>query len=404
MKIRISAISQVAILAGLITWDSARAQSSQTPTPTPPLPSWPGTSHPLAVNPNPASFDAGPLEKMYVTGAVSGLGQWQNNAFPGDRKWQSDLSNGQIFLNKIDGLVQYFVEVGAYSIPALGMPYIRTRNAINAFYGPFPQGFLKLAPTGKFSIVAGKLPTLIGAEYTFSFENMNIQRGLLWNQENAVNRGVQVNYTAGPVALAASWNDGFYSNQYSWAWLSATWTVNSANTLAFIGGGNTRHSTKATTATPLFQNNEQIYNLIYTHTSGAWTIQPYLQYTHVPRIPKIGALHDASTYGAAILANYTFAPTSNLGGLKLGGFSLPVRLEFIASTGNIAKGAPNLLYGPGSKAWSATVTPTYQRNIFFARTEFSFVGAAHSTPGMVFGPHGTNKTQARLLLETGVLF
>jgi hypothetical protein len=284
------------------------------------------------------------------------------------------------------------------------VPYIRTRNAINAFYGPFPQGFLKLAPTSNFSILAGKLPTLMGAEYTFSFENMNIQRGLLWNQENAVNRGVQVNYTAGPVALAASWNDGFYSNQYSWAWLSATWTVNSANSLAFVGGGNTRHSTKATPATPLFQNNEQIYNLIYTHTSGPWTIQPYLQYTHVPRIPKIGALHDASTYGAALLANYTFAPTSNLGGLKLGGFSIPVRLEFIASTGSLAKGAPNLLYGPGSKAWSTTVTPTYQRNIFFMRTEFSFVGAAHSTPGMVFGPRGTNKTQARLLLETGVLF
>jgi hypothetical protein len=277
MKQRTSAVSasQVAVLAAtLISWDIACAQSSQSASPTPPLPAWPGTARPLAVNPNPASFDAGPLGKMYVTGAVSGLGQWQNNAAPGDRRWQSDLSNGQIFLNKIDGLFQYFVQVGAYSIPALGVPYIRTRNAINAFYGPFPQGFLKFAPTSNFSIAAGKLPTLVGAEYTFSFENMNIQRGLLWNQENAVNRGVQVNYTAGPVALAASWNDGFYSNQYSWAWLSATWTVDKANTLAFIGGGNTRHSTKATTATPLFQNNEQIYDLIYTHTPGAWTIQP----------------------------------------------------------------------------------------------------------------------------------
>jgi len=31
--------------------------------------------------------------------------------------------------------------------------------------------------------MAAKLPTLIGAEYTFTFENMNIERGLLWNQE-----------------------------------------------------------------------------------------------------------------------------------------------------------------------------------------------------------------------------
>ncbi len=63
--------------------------------------------------------------------------------------------------------------------------------------------------------MAGKLPTLIGAEYTFTFENMNIERGLLWNQENAVNRGVQANFTSGPVAVSVSWNDGFYPNRYN---------------------------------------------------------------------------------------------------------------------------------------------------------------------------------------------
>src|SRR6266702_7850931 len=127
---------------------------------------------------------------------------------------------------------------------------------------------------------------------------MNVERGLLWNQENAVNRGVQVNYTAGPVALSASWNDGLYSDIYSWAWVSAAWTIDKANALSFIAGGNTKRTTVSTVATPLYQNNEQIYNVIYTHTAGPWTIQPYVQLTHVPRIPEIGALHDASTYGA----------------------------------------------------------------------------------------------------------
>src|SRR6185369_10664340 len=143
-------------------------------------------------------------------------------------------------------------------------------------------------------------------------------------------------------------------------------------------------------------NNEQIYNTIYTHSSGPWTIQPYFQYTHVPRIPKIGALDDASTYGVALLANYTFEPAAKLGGLKLAGFSLPARLEYIASTGNLEKGAPNLLYGPGSRAWSATVTPTYQRNIFFARGEFSFVGAMRTTAGMALGPTGADTSQVRV--------
>lgn len=361
-------------------------------------------SGPLAVNPNPIGYDAGLLGKLWITGAVTGLGQWQNNVFPGDRSEQVDLSSAQVFLNKTEGLVQFFVQVGGYSIPDLGLPYLRAVNATKDFYGLFPQGFLKVAPTRNFSIMAGKIPTLMGAEYTFAFENMNIERGLLWNQENAVNRGVLVNYTAGPVALGLSWNDGFYSNQYSWAWFSATWTADKANTLAFIGCGNTRHSTISTTATPLFQNNEQMYDLIYTLTSGPWTVQPYLQYTHVPRIPKIGALHEASTYGAALLAKYNFASGAKLGAVKLAGFSLPVRLEYIGSTGSLANGAPNLMYGPGSKAWSATVTPTYQRNIFFARSEFSFVRAMDATRGMAFGPNGTDPSQVRLLLEVGVLF
>jgi hypothetical protein len=367
-------------------------------------PTFPAISPPLTANQDPLKFTAAPLGAVFIGGVASGLAQWQTNTSPGDRNQQADVSNAQIFLNKTDGLVQFFAQVGAYSLPDIGVPYLQASKATNAFYGPFPQGFLKLAPTDNFSIMAGNLPTLIGAEYTFSFENMNIERGLLWNQENAVNRGVQVNYTIGPVALSASWNDGFYSNRYSWAWLSATWTIDKENTLAAIASGNTRHTNVSTTATPLFQNNEQLYNLIYTHTEGPWIFEPYLQYTHVPRIPAIGALTDASTYGAALLVNYTFDTVQPLGQESIGTISLPVRLEYIASTGSAADGAPNLLYGPGSKAWSITVTPTYQYKVFFARTEFSFVGAMHTTPGLVFGQSGNSKTQTRLLLETGVIF
>jgi len=300
--------------------------------------------------------------------------------------------------------VQFFVELGAYSLPDLGVPYLRSNTATSAFYGPFSQGYIKLAPNDSFSIEAGKLPTLIGAEYTFSFENLNIQRGLLWNQENAVNRGVQVNYTKGPLALSASWNDGLYSNHWSWAWLSATWTLDKANTLAVIGSGNTTRTNISTTATPLFLNNEQLYNVIYTHTAGQWTLQPYLQYTHVPQTPEIGAMHDASTYGAALLMNYAFPSDAHIGGWKMAGVSLPVRFEYIASTGNVANGAPNLMYGPGSKAWSITVTPTYQYNVFFARAELAYVGTSDTQPGLVFGPNGTDKSQARALLEFGLMF
>ncbi|HVP12806.1 MAG TPA: outer membrane beta-barrel protein [Phycisphaerae bacterium] len=74
------------------------------------------------------------------------------------------------------------------------------------------------------------------------------------------------------------------------------------------------------------------------------------------------------------------------------------------STGIANNGAPNVLYGPGNKAWSVTVTPTYQRNIFFTRGELSYVRALDTTPGAVFGKSGNDKSQARAVLEMGVLF
>ena len=389
-------------ISSVPTWAADNSQQEASPT-TPPL-LMPAMAGPLVANPKPTTFDLGPLGNWYITGVVSGLGLWQDNVAPGDSSTLADLDNAQVFIQKTEGLFQFYVQAGAYSLPDLGLPYIKTSKAIDAFYGPLPQAFVKLAPTDNFSISAGKLPTLIGAEYTFSFENMNVERGLLWNQENAVNNGVQLNYTTGPLALAFSWNDGFYSDRLSWVWGSATYTVDSANTISVVAGFNTTRTSISTTATPLFQNNEQIYNLIYTHTSGPWTLQPYFQYTFVPRIPDIGALHHAATYGGALLLKYTFDSDANVGGVSLAGFSLPLRLEYIASTGSVANGAPNLLYGPGSNAWSVTLTPTYQYKILFTRAEFSFVEATATTPGLAFGPGGTNTTQARLLLEAGILF
>jgi hypothetical protein len=359
----------------------------------------PAMSGPLVANSNPTKFDVGPLGTWYITGAVSGFAYTQDHPFAGEVKSRTDLSNGQVFIQKTDGVFQFFAEAGAYSLPDLGAPYLRADALQNALYGPLPQAFIEIAPSSDFNFRIGKLPTLIGAEYTFSFENMNIERGLLWNQENAVNRGIQANYSKGPVSLAVSWNDGLYSNHYDWLFASATYTINSSNTISLIGGGNTKHTTVSTYATPIFLSNEQIYNLIYTYTSGPWTVTPYLQYTSVPKSSRIGTGEKGTTTGAALLANYSFDAKSNLVGV-----SLPFRVEYITSTGGASKGAPNLMYGPGSHAWSLTVTPTYQYKIFFVRGELSLVQAGHIAAGAAFGSSGNTKDQTRALIETGILF
>jgi hypothetical protein len=359
---------------------------------------------PLTANPDPAKFDAGPVGNVFVTGALTGLAKWQSNAARIDRAAQADISNAQLFIQKTDGLLRFFVEGGLYSLPSLGTPYLQATKATRHNFGPVPLAYGTIAPSDDWSIQAGKLPSLSGVEANFTFQNLNIERGLLWGPTSNVSRGVQLNHTEGPVALAFSWNDGFYSNRLTWLSGSATWTIDPSNTIAFVGAGNTRTTAVSTFATPLAQNNSQVYNAIYTYASGPWTVVPNLQYTYVPRAASVGILHDAATYGAALLANYTFDSTARLGDLSLAGFSLPFRIEYLATTGSVADNSPNLLYGPGSNGWSLTVTPTYQYERFFTRAEFSYVGAGHTAAGSAFGSSGTSKTQARLLVETGFLF
>jgi hypothetical protein len=351
--------------------------------------STPAMTGPLVANPKPMSTDFGdPFGTIYLTGAISGLGLFQSDPVAFDHKDHVDLSNAQISIQKTEGLVQFFAQAAAYSLPALGTPYLHAGRTTGDFFGPIPLAWGKIAPTDTFSIQAGKLPTLIGAEYMYTFQNMNIERGLLWNQEPLVSRGVQANYTMGPLAMSLSLNDGFYSENYNWVSGSAAYTINKENTLSVVGGGNFSRTTIASLRTPLAQNNSTIINLIYTYNAAPWTITPYFQYTNVPTNLALG-LVDTSTYGGAILANYAINDNVSVAG----------RAEYIASSG-----AGNLLYGPGSSAMSFTVTPTWQDGVYFLRGEASVVKAFSTTTGFAFGKNGNTTSQARWLLEGGIIF
>jgi Putative beta-barrel porin-2, OmpL-like. bbp2 len=364
----------------------------------------PSMTGPLVANPNPYSFDDpfGYFGKIYVTGALTGLALVQSNPVAGDHLFRGDASNAQLIVQKPEGLFQFYVQAGMYALPALGTPYVSAWRTTGDTFTPLPVAYAKLAPTDEFSIQAGKLPTLIGAEYAFTFQNMNIERGLLWNQEPIISRGVQANYTLGPLAFSASLNDGFYSDSYNWLTGSAAWTINKENTLTVVGGGNFDHTDKnafsgtlpVVVKTPFFQNNGDVFNIIYTYNAAPWTITPYFQYTSVPRNPFLGAIKGAETFGGAILANYAVNDNVNVAG----------RAEYISSSGSLGGGNANVLYGPGSSAWSLTFTPTYQEGIYFLREEVSFVQANSITPGFAFGKSGGSHSQARLLLEAGIIF
>jgi hypothetical protein len=336
-------------------------------------------------------LDAGPFGKIAVNGLFDGVGMWTGNYTTGDNAANAALGNGQIFIQKTDGWFQFYLQAGAYNIPALGTPFLATDKTMTDLYGPVPVGFVKLQAGKNTSFLVGALPTLIGAEYTFTFENMNIDRGLLWNQENAVNRGVQVNQTMGKFTASLSWNDGFYSNRYSWMTGSLTY-ANGPHALAFVAGGNMAQTAVQTYATPV-QNNSSIYNVIYTYNKGNWIIQPYWQYTSVPTDAKIGVVKGATTDGAAILVSRALGK----------GFSLPFRFEYIGSSGSVAQNSVNLMYGPGSAATSFTLTPTYQHAGFFVRGDLAYVHASSVAPGYGFGRSGMSQSEPRAMAEFGFL-
>jgi putative OmpL-like beta-barrel porin-2 len=395
----LSALGEQQALAQAPAADSGQA-AGQAPAAAPstpqPLPN-PSMTAPLSTAAPPHTFNAGPFGTVAITGILSGMGLTQSNWIPGDKSTRWDLSNGQIFLQKTSGWWQFYLQAGAYNLPALGFPTVSTVNTITGLYGPLPVAYVKLVK-GNFNVEIGELPTLIGAEYTFTFENMNVERGVLWGQETAISRGIQVSDTFKKLSLTASWNDGFYSNVYNWISGSAAYAFNGSNTLSFVAAGNAGQTqfNPAASATPFLQNNGSIYNILYTYSHESWTVTPYWQYTHVPANPALGIAKSGSTDGGALLLNYNFKH----------GISLAVRPEYITSNGSATDPlALNLLgYGAGSGAFAFTVTPTYQKSGFFLRGDLSVVDARSVTPGFVFGPTGLNTKQTRGVVEAGFMF
>jgi Putative beta-barrel porin-2, OmpL-like. bbp2 len=102
-----------------------------------------------------------------------------------------------------------------------------TNSPDGNLFGWFPTGYLKIAPSDNFSFRGGKLQTLIGAEYPFSFQNINPERGIVVTQLPAFSKGGQADYKIGPLALSLSFNDGFDSGVYNWITGAAAYTLNS---------------------------------------------------------------------------------------------------------------------------------------------------------------------------------
>ena len=80
-----------------------------------------------------------------MNGILSGLGMWQGNHVPGDNTTQAALSNGQVLIQKTDGWFQFYLQAGAYNIPALGTPFLATDKTMSE---PLRPGAGRLSEAG----------------------------------------------------------------------------------------------------------------------------------------------------------------------------------------------------------------------------------------------------------------
>lgn len=373
----------VLTLATLLSAGSAAAQDA-------PPALLPAITGALSHNPDPISFDLGG-SKIYVSGIASGYLGSQTNSTSGIASSFADVSNAQVVVQKVDGVFQFLVQAGLYSHETLGLPYARAATYTDATYGVVPQAWVKLAPSSSFNVQAGILPTLIGLEAPFSFQNMNIERGVLWGQENVLTRGAQFNVTSGKVTASVALTDGFFSGKFNWLSGIVSY-VEGPHTVSLVLGGALTKNYRSTFSTPTVQNNSTMLNIIYSYSGDKWLLQPYFQYAWVPNLPLAGTTK-AQNWGVGALAKYKFNDS----------WSLPVRLEYIDSKAP-GSAAANFLYGAGSNAFSVTVTPTYTWERFFIRPEVSLVQASGVAPGAAFGTTGLEKSQLRGRLEFGVLF
>src|SRR5438309_10273 len=83
------------------------------------------------------------------------------------------------------------------SSATLGTPYVKAGDYARGTFGYVPVAYVKIVPAADFNIEVGKLYTLQGAENAFTFQNFDIERGLLFNQTSTINRGVEGNYAHG---------------------------------------------------------------------------------------------------------------------------------------------------------------------------------------------------------------
>lgn len=304
-----------------------------------------------------------------------------------DLPTRTDVSNALLTLSKNTGRIRGSVTVGAYAFPVLGFALNpTTQPGSNSYlFGFVPQFDLQYVFDAHTSVSIGAMTSLLGQESAFTYQNLDIERGLLWDAENTLDRGIRVAYQNGPWSATIGYNDGFYSGSAGRALegdIAWTPTANTTWQFAFLyPGANTPPNASA----PVANKREADFEL--TQQFGKLQLLPYVLVVTSPASPAQGYLRNESALGAALLANYAFSSA----------YALAFRYETFSNAsarGDVSPNADLVGLGAGSSAQTLTLTPSYASGLFFARADFSKVYSTAMPSG----------AQSRVVFEAGVKF
>ncbi len=310
---------------------------------------------------------------------------------------RTEDSNALLTLTKNTGPLRGGVTVGAYNLPTVGAAVNPTtqQGANTSLFGVVPVAYLAYDVTAHLTLSVGKQTTLLGQESAFTYQNINVERGIGFALEPTISRGIRATYTQGKFTGDIELNDGYYAGNAGRALEGLVGWAPSATTdlqLAVILPGRDTPGN----ATSAIANKAEV-DLMLTRQIGKLQLLPYLLLVRSPASARLGYTTSERASALAVLADYAFNPT----------YSLAARYESAANASAPGDRSPNadlLGYGAGSRASDWTITPGYHPGPFFARAEFSAVTVRGFQPGLAFGSSGRSAMQHRYLVEFGVQF
>jgi hypothetical protein len=321
-----------------------------------------------------------PIGTINVSGALSVYTIHSNNIAVNDnKKTRYDVGSAIVSLSKPAEPFGFTLIGSAYATPVVGVGLSKTSEYTDPF-SPIPVAYVEYSPMKGLSVQAGKLPTIIGYESALTYQNNNIQRGLVWNMQPVINNGVRITYSIDSFFVKLGVNDGFYtlSTTHPKPALEASLGLTPIKDGSIALNVIVPHKDSTT-------NNREL-NLVASYTLDKLSLGADLLYVEAPKSDKAGVPEKAKASGIALHLSYDLKP-----------FKLSGRIEYVKD--NSDNGGIDLVgLRDGNKGWTFTATPAYTHGPLFLRGELSYVKADQ--------PFTLNrkKDQIRMGAEVGLMF